>query len=158
MRDREVDLFVEQLKDRLGSQGMDLDTYMKMRQMDMDALRAEAQPLAEKRLKQTLILLEIARTEEIEVSPTEIQAESARTLDELSHYLPPEKARKTFTNDFIRGMVGNISADLLIKRTTERLQAIAKGEYPPAEPTAEPGPEAAPEAAEVLPEQTTPDA
>ncbi len=164
MREREVDLFMDQLKDRLGSQGMDLDTYMKMRQMNMEALRAEAQPLAEKRLKQTLLLLEIARAEEIEVSPDEIQAESARTLDELSHYLPPEKARKTFTNEFIRGMVGNISADLLIKRTTERLQAIAKGEYPPetppAEPPAEPGPEAAeqPPAAEAASEPPTPEA
>ena len=167
MRDREVDLFMEQLKDRLSSQGMDLDMYMKIRQTDMDSLRTEAQPLAEKRLKQTLIVLEIARVEEVEVSPQEIQAESARTLDELSHYLPPDKARKTFTNDFIRGMVGNISADLLLKRTNERLQAIAKGEYPPATPPAEPtveaDAEAAPEAAEEAPasevasEQDTPE-
>ena len=151
MREREVDLFMDQLKERIGSQGLDLETYMKMRQMDETTLRAEAQPLAEKRLKQTLALLEVARQEKIEVAPEEIQAESARTLDELSHYLPPDKARKTFTNEFIRGMVGNISADLLIKRTSERLQTIAKGEYQPAAPEAPaadttPEPSTAPEA------------
>ncbi len=128
MLDRETDLFVDQLKNRLAQQNMDIETYLKMRQIDAEALRTEAKPLAEERLKRTLILLEIAKAQDIHVEDSELQKESMRTLDELSHLMTPEKARKTLTNDFVRGMIGNISADLLIKQTWDYLQSITKGE------------------------------
>ena len=128
MLDRETDLFIDQLKNRLAQQNMDIETYLKMRQIDADALRIEAKPLAEERLKRTLVLLEVAKAQDIHVEDSELQKESMRTLDELSHLMTPEKARKTLTNDFVRGMIGNISADLLIKQTWDYLQSIARGE------------------------------
>jgi FKBP-type peptidyl-prolyl cis-trans isomerase (trigger factor) len=107
-----------------------------MRKIDEAALRLETKPLAEERLKRTLILLEIAKIENIHVENTEIESESMRTLDELGRMMPPNKARKTMTNEFVRGMIGNIGADLLVKHTWDYLQTIAHGEAK--EPIAEP--------------------
>jgi hypothetical protein len=42
--------------------------------------------------------------------------------------MPPDKAKKTLTNEFVRGMIGNIGADLLVQHTWSYLQAVARGE------------------------------
>ena len=128
MLDREIDLYLDQLKNRLAQQKLDMETYLKMRKMDDAALRTEATPLAEERLKRTLVLLEIAKSENIQVENNELEAESKRTLDELGRMIPPDKARKTLTNEFVRSMIGNIGADLLVKHTWDYLQSVARGE------------------------------
>lgn len=128
MLEREIDLYLDQMKNRLAQQKMDMDTYLKMRKMDADALRKEITPQAEERLKRTLILLEISKAENIHVENSELESESMRTLDELGRMIPADKAKKTLTNEFVRGMIGNIGADLLVKHTWEYLQAVARGE------------------------------
>lgn len=128
MLEREIDLFFEQLNNRLAQQKMDMETYLKMRKMDAKALREEIKPQAEERLSRTLILLEISKIENIHVENSELETESMRTLDELGKMMPADRARKTLTNDFVRGMIGNIGADLLVKHTWEYLHAVAKGE------------------------------
>jgi trigger factor len=128
MLEREIDIYLQQMENRLGQQKLDMDTYLKMRKMDMAALREETKPLAEERLKRTLVLLEIAKLENIHVENSELESESMRTLDELGRMMPPDKAKKTLTNEFVRGMIGNIGADLLVQHTWGYLQAVARGE------------------------------
>jgi trigger factor len=128
MLEREIDIYLQQLENRLAQQKLDLDTYLKMRKMDTAALREETKPLAEDRLKTTLILLEISKKENIQVDNSELETESVRTLNELGRMMPPDKAKKTLTNEFVRGMVGNIGADLLVQHTWSYLQAVARGE------------------------------
>ena len=128
MLEREIDIYLQQLENRLAQQKLDMDTYLKMRKMDKDALREETKPLAEERLKSTLILLEISKKEDIQVENSELESESVRTLNELGRMMPPDKAKKTLTNEFVRGMIGNIGADLLIQHTWSYLQSIARGE------------------------------
>jgi trigger factor len=128
MLEREIDIYLQQLENRLAQQKLDMDTYLKMRKMDKVALREETKPLAEERLKSTLVLLEISKSENIQVENSELETESMRTLDELGRMMPPDKARKTLTNEFVRGMIGNIGADLLVQHTWSYLQAVARGE------------------------------
>jgi len=128
MLERETDLFLDQLKNRLAQQKLDMETYLKMRKIDESALREEIKPQAEGRLKHTLLLLEVAKAENIHVENAELESESMRTLDELGRMMPAEQARKTLTNDFVRGMIGNIGADLLAKHTWDYLQSVARGE------------------------------
>jgi trigger factor len=128
MLEREIHLFTEQLENRLAQQKMDMETYLKMRKIDADALQTEIKPQAEERLKRTLVLLEIARAENIHVENNELETESMRTLDELGRMMPADKARKTLTNEFVRGMIGNIGADLLVRHTYDYLQSVARGE------------------------------
>jgi trigger factor len=128
MLDKEIEIFHGQLENRLAQQKMDMETYLKMRQIDAEGLRNEIEPQARERLKRTLVLLEIAKTENIHVENSELESESMRTLDELGRMMPADKARKTLTNEFVRGMIGNIGADLLVSHTWDYLQAIARGE------------------------------
>ena len=128
MLEHEVELFVDQLENRLAQQNMDMATYLKIRQLDEAGLKEEIKPLAEQRMKRTLILTEIARQQNIQVNEQELEAESMRTMDQLSHMLPPDKARKTITDDFVRNMIGNIGADLLIKHTWEYLHTVTRAE------------------------------
>jgi trigger factor len=128
MLEREIDVYLQQLENRLAQQKLDMDTYMKMRKLDQAALREETKPLAEERLKSTLILLEISKKEGIQVENSELESESMRTLNELGRMMPPDKAKKMLTNEFMRGMIGNIGADLLVQHTWSYLQAVARGE------------------------------
>ncbi len=134
MLDHETEHFMEQLENRLAQQKMDMSTYLKMRKMDAKALQDELRPQAEERLKRTLVLLEISKAENIKVENSELETESMRTLDELGRMIPPDKAKKTLTNEFVRGMIGNIGADLLVKHTWDYLQAVARGEKEEAAP------------------------
>jgi trigger factor len=128
MLEREIDIYLQQMQNRLAEQKLDMDTYLKMRKMDAAALRAETKPVAEERLKRTLVLLEISKAENIHVENSELEAESMRTLDQLGRMMPPDKAKKTLTNEFVRGMIGNVGADLLVQHTWEYLQSVARGE------------------------------
>ena len=128
MLEREIDMYIHQLEDRLAQQKLDMDTYLKMRKIDTAALRDETKPLAEERLKRTLVLLEISKAENIKVENAELESESMRTLDELGRMMAPDKAKKTLTNEFVRGMIGNIGADLLVQHTWAYLQSVARGE------------------------------
>jgi trigger factor len=143
MLERETDMYIHQLEDRLAEQKLDMETYLKMRKMDTEGLRKETTPLAEERLKRTLVLLEISKNENIKVENSELESESMRTLDELGRMMPPDRAKKTLTNEFVRSMIGNIGADLLVQHTWAYLQAVAKGEKeePQAESTLGPSEE-----------------
>ena len=147
MLENEIELYIDLLKNRLAQQGLDLETYLKSRQIDEKALHEEVKPLAEQRLKQTLVLFKAARQENITITNEEIEAESSQALAQISKHMTPEQAKKAISEGYILNLVGNISTDLLIRRTYERLQTIAKGEYKPEEVARE----------DVAPESSTPD-
>jgi len=128
MIEHEIDQQVERLNNRLSQQKMDLDTYLKVNSKDLATLRQEMRPLAENRIRRSLSLFELSKTEKIEVTPEEVQAESARTLEQMAQYLQGDKMRRAMNKDFIQDMVGNISLDLLGQHTLDRLKAIASGQ------------------------------
>lgn len=149
MLELEIKSYIDQLENRLAQQRLDLETYLKTRQMDNKALEEEVKPLAEERLKQTLVLFKVARQENITVTNEEIEAESAQALAHLSKQMTPDQAKKAINEGYIRNLVGNISTDMLVRRTYERLQSIAQGKYQTVEASAEPTPEPIAEALEV---------
>jgi trigger factor len=141
MLEEEIDEVLHQLEHRLESQNLDLDTYLMTREMDKDDLREEVKPVAEKRLKRSLVLLEISKEEDVDISPDEVQAETERALDILSRTMSEKDLRKLSTEQLIPNLVGNIMVDMRISKTSERLQSIAKGEVEASEEMAgeEPG-------------------
>jgi trigger factor len=121
-------MFIHQLEHRLEDQGLDMQTYLKTRQIDADELRNETRSSAEVRLKRSLTLFQVAKDEDIQVDDQEVQAEAMATLNQINQAYSPQEQKKMMTNDFIQNMVGNITSDLLIKNTLTRLEAYAKGE------------------------------
>lgn len=127
MLEIELDTVVNRLQERLQRQNSDIEVYLKARQMDMPSLREELKPIAEKRLKRTLVLLEVSKSEGIEVDAEELQEETTRTIDSLARILPQKEARKLTRRETISDLAGSISVDMLIKRTLEKLRDIARG-------------------------------
>jgi trigger factor len=145
MLDEEIDEVLHQLEHRLESQNLDLNTYLMTREMDEDGLREEIKPVAEKRLKRSLVLLEISKEEDIDIPPDEVQAETKRALDILTRTMSEKDLRKLSTEQLVPNLVSNIMVDMRISKTSERLRSIAKGEVEVSEemaiqePGAEPG-------------------
>lgn len=143
MLENEINEVIHQLEHRLQAQNLDLDTYLKTRGIALDELRAEAGPVAESRLKRSLVLLEISQEEGIEIEKEELQSETERTLEAMTRFMSETEMRKVASQDLIPNLVGNILADMRINRTLERLRGIAKGEAENAGPQItedEPGP------------------
>jgi trigger factor len=128
MLESEIDEVIHQLEHRLKAQNLDLETYLKTRGIDLAELRSEARPVAESRLKRSLVLLEISQKEGIEIEKEELQSETERTLEAMTRFMSETEMRKVASEDLIPNLVGNILADMRINRTLERMRRIAKGE------------------------------
>jgi trigger factor len=128
MLDNEINDVVYQLERRLANQGLDLDLYLKTRDMDEQGLRDEARPVAESRIKRSLILLEIAHQEEINVTEEELQQETERTMGSITNFMS-ESDRKQFDSpEAVMNLAGNIYAEMRMNRTLEYLRKVAQGE------------------------------
>lgn len=128
MLEREIDDIIHNLNDRLEQQGLSMDLYLKSRDINAEELREETKPVAETRLKKSLVLLEAAEAEKIQIEPQELQAETEKTLGEASRVLPEKEYRKLVKGDVASNLVGNIMMEMLIEKTRQRLREIAKGE------------------------------
>lgn len=128
MVESEIDNVIFQLERRLSNQGLDMDLYLKTREMDEEGLREEARPVAESRVKRSLILLEVARQEEIDVSENELQEETERTLDSVSRYMPDSDRKQFNSPEAVMNIAGNIYAEMRMTRTLDYLRQVASGE------------------------------
>jgi trigger factor len=76
---------MEDLKRRLAQQGMDIETYFKVRETTEEKfLEEEAKPVAEKRLERGLVMDELARAEKIELKEEEVAQEFQQAWMSLS--------------------------------------------------------------------------
>ncbi|MFO7622929.1 MAG: trigger factor [Anaerolineales bacterium] len=126
--EHEIDGLVHQLEHRIERQGLDMDTYLKSRQMEMDALREELKPVAESRARRQLALIEVAKLEKVQVDPQEVQAQTLQTLNTAAQDMSPTEVRNLASQDMVSRLAQDITYDLLIHQTTDRLITIFKGE------------------------------
>ena len=73
MISEEIDRMVEQFNQNLQYQGMNIDTYLKMLNMDLDKFKENFKPEAEKRVKYRLVLEQIVKEENITVEDKELE-------------------------------------------------------------------------------------
>ena len=128
MLEREIDDMLHDLEHRLSEQRLDMDLYLKSRQMSSDDLRTEMKPVAESRIKRTLTLSKIAELEKIQVTPEELQAETSRTMSSLAQFLPKNEAKRLTNRDVLNNLISNVMVDLMANHTLERIRQIASGQ------------------------------
>jgi trigger factor len=126
--EREMEEMLHQLQHRLEQQGMDMDLYLKIRQQDMEALREELKPVAESRAKKYLVIFEVARQEQVEVDPNEVKAETLNTLNMAAQKMSREDIRKMTSQETVSRLASDVTYDLLVRKATEKLMSIFKGE------------------------------
>jgi trigger factor len=128
--DEEMENVVQSVKQDLGNQNLDLETYLKIRNTDQKTfLEEEIKPVAEQRLRRSLILDETARKEGIEISEDELQAGVTDMMTQLFNMPGFEKPR---SDQDLRKLTNAVSFDtasrILNEKVLDRLKAIAKGE------------------------------
>ncbi len=152
--EHEAEHVVEDMKQRLAQQGLDLETYYKMRKTDAARfLEEEAKPVARKRLERSLILDEVSRQEKISVDNEALDQEFNSTLVDLQAQglnLNSIRGGRQGQQRVAEAVAMESASRLLTRRTLETLKSIATGEYkPPEEKSERPsGEEAAVPAAE----------
>ncbi len=140
--DHEAEHVVEDMRQRLAQQGLDLETYYKMRKTDAARfVEEEAKPVAKKRLERSLILDEVSRQEKIGVDNESLDQEFNSTLVDLQSQglnLNTIRGGKQGQQRVAEAVAMESASRLLTRRTLERLKAIATGAYqPPAESSEE---------------------
>ena len=119
-----IEMQTEQMIDdyarRMQSQGLPLDQYMQYTGMTMDKLKDQFRPQAERNLKTRLVLEEVAKAENIQVSEEAVDAEIKKMAE--AYKIEPEKM-KEYLGDAEKE---NITMDLKVQEAVDFLVAEAK--------------------------------
>ena len=92
MIDEQVDLQIEQFAYQLQSQGMKMEDYTKMIGGDLSSLRQSMRPMAEQTVRSDILLSEIARAENLEVTDEEVEEELKKLAEQYQMELDKVKA------------------------------------------------------------------
>jgi trigger factor len=124
---------LEDLGNRLSQQGLDLDTYFKVRNTTREQfIEEEVKPVAQKRFERSLILDEIVRKEELEVDDESLDAEFNQTLSALTMQgldLNRVKGGKKGQQQLAQAVALESANRVLTRRALDMLKSIAVGEY-----------------------------
>ena len=116
MFENETENFVRDYDNRLRMQGLDLATYFKYTGMDLDTLRQNMRPDAERQVKTRLALETIAKLEGIVASDEEIEEEYARLAE--AYKMEVEKIKEAVAADAI-------AEDLKVKKAIDLVKEKA---------------------------------
>jgi trigger factor len=113
--DREIDNMINDLTAQITQSGLSFDDYLKEQGKTEDELRESYRNDAEQRVKGTLVIEEIARTEGINATPADV----AEELSALSRQYgqPVDRIRKALGNNVIplmEGIVRNKTLEFLV--------------------------------------------
>lgn len=125
-----VEREVEQLvRERAGQREQDLERYLRQIGRSQRELEAELRPVAEMRVRRSLVLTEVADAEHIDVADEEV----AQEIERMAASAGPQadSLRRLFENDSARD---SVRRTLLTRKTLQRLAAIASGEAPAEDP------------------------
>ena len=100
MFETETENFVRDYDTRLRMSGLDLNMYLQYTGMDLDGLRKQMRPQAERQVKTRLALEKVAELEKIEISDEELTKELERiaegnklTVDQVKEYVGEDAVR-----------------------------------------------------------------
>lgn len=128
MLHHEVHHYIEDMLPDLNARGLDMDSYLSSRQMTMDDLEKEVEPVVEERLKKSLVIMEASRQENIEIPETEMQGIVQLKLAQLQQMVSEQDMRKFLNNrDNVQSLVSRTMSEEVIRRTLARLSAIGQG-------------------------------
>lgn len=112
----ETENFVRDYDTRLRMQGLDLAKYFQYTGMDLDSLRTQMRPQAEKQVKTRLALEKIAQLENITVSEEELEAEYTRLAE--AYNMESDKIKESIEADAL-------SEDIKVKKAVDLVKEAA---------------------------------
>lgn len=119
------------LTNRLSQQGMDLDTYFKVRNTTREEfIKTEVEPVAKKRLERGLILDEIVKAEKIQLDDEALQAEYINAVNNLAMQgIDLNKGGKKRQNEISQAIAMDAASRVMTRKALDMLKSIATGNY-----------------------------
>ncbi|MDP4108427.1 MAG: trigger factor [Bacillota bacterium] len=113
MIDRQLDQIVEDFGYRLSNQGIELDAYLKMNQMDRESFKTKFRPQAEHQVKTMIALEKIGELENVVVSDEDIENEYKKLSEKYN--METEK---------IKGFIGvdSLKKELTVNHTIDLIR------------------------------------
>jgi trigger factor len=116
----EIDRMVQQQMIALG--GVHIDDYLKLRNLTSEQYRDQLQPVAEKRVANSLVLKKVAQEEKMEVGESEIDAEIRRRVENAGD--EGERVQEMLSSPKARD---SLREELLQRKAIDFLVGIATG-------------------------------
>ncbi len=139
MIDTQCENMINEFAQRIAQSGLSMEQYMQFSGMTIDGLKEQVRPEAETRIKSSLVLEQIAKDENIEVSEDEINAEIEKMAaqygmeaDKLKEYLGDAEKES-----IKRDLAVTKAVDLIMENVKERAKAKTKKEKEAEEATEE---------------------
>jgi trigger factor len=122
---------VESFTHELSHQRMDLETYLKMRNMNKDEfVEKEITPQATERLERNLIMREISKVEKIELTEAEMQTGYQEALNDLASTQDINKLVKNQNKEKLVNAIALEGANRMMnRRIYDVIKAVATGTY-----------------------------
>jgi trigger factor len=124
MIEDQINFDIERMKRNAQRSGFTWQRYLELANKDEQTLRDELRPQAEKHVKELLALLELAKAEQIQVTPEDVQNEIEERVANEGGTRAAQLRRQLETPDSRK----DIEFNLKIRRTLGWLVAMAKGE------------------------------
>ncbi|MCI8894933.1 MAG: trigger factor [Lachnospiraceae bacterium] len=127
MLETQIDTMMNQFANQIAQQGLSLEQYMQFSGMTMANMQEQMKPDALKRIQTSLVLEQIAKEENIQISEEEVEAEFARMAE---MYGMEAEQIKTIMGGEVEGMKKDLAVqkavDLIIENIKERAKPKAK--------------------------------
>lgn len=130
MIDTQCETMVNEFAQRIAQSGLSMDQYLQFSGMTVDQLKEQVRPEAETRIKSSLVLEQIAKEENIEVSDEDINAEIEKMAkaygmeaDKLKEYMG-DSGKESMKRD----LAITKAVDLIMENVKERAKAKTKKE------------------------------
>jgi trigger factor len=124
MVEREIEDELTQFRSRLAQQRLTLDEYLDSNDQSEAELRDEIRPNAERRVRNSLVLQEIAKAENVEVTDEDIMGEINRLSAPAAN---PERLREMYQSDYFRGLLENEMMDRKLTDTVINIATEGRG-------------------------------
>lgn len=128
MIETQCENMVEEFAQRIAQSGLSMEQYMQFSGLTVDKLKEQVRPEAETRIKSSLVLEQIAKDENIEVTDEEIDAEVAKMAaqygmeaDKLKEFMG-DAEKKSMKRD----LAVTKAVDLIMENVKERAKAKTK--------------------------------
>jgi len=139
MLEDEIKEFLHGVQHNLERDRLDLETYLKMRDMDRETfIDTEVKPAATRRLERSLVLEEFARRENIEVKTDEVRSIYFAALQQMQQSTELRKMQsrnKQNSQELANSIAINTVNSMFNQRLMSRLKSLATGQPEEEEPS-----------------------
>ena len=124
MIETQVEVMVEEFAQRISQQGLSFEQYMQFSGMTMAKMKEQVKPEALSRIQSSLVLEEIAKAEDIQVSDEDVAAEIEKMAK--AYGMEAEKVSEFLGDAQKESMKKDISVQKAVKLVMENVKERAK--------------------------------